>query len=187
MGIRGIISASDPPLLSGGLHGIPVSGNNFWRAQVFSNSGTLRPLTTLLMRRVMSTIFSNSPYRDRDVKLILCSPEVADEYYNVVVTDRRQVNTLNLDGGFKGLDFSGVPVVADPDCRKNTMYFIIPDTMKFYELGSKGLDWIDNDGDTLHRREDKDMFTATLRYYGNLGTDARNGNGVLNDIAISAS
>lgn len=187
MGIRGIISASNPTLLSGGLHGIPVSGNNFWRAQVFSNSGVNRALTTLLMRRVMSTIFSNSPYRDRDVKLILCSPEVADEYYNVVVTDRRQVNTLNLDGGFKGLDFSGVPVVADPDCRKNTMYFIIPDTMKFYELGSKGLDWMDNDGSTLHRREDKDMFTATLRYYGNLGTDARNGNGVLNDIALSAS
>lgn len=185
MGIRGIVSALDPPLLSGGLHGIPVAGNNYWRAQVFGNSGVQRQLTTLLMRRVLSTIASNSDFKDRDVEFILSSYDTYDEYYNVVVSDKRQVNTLQLDGGFKGLDFCGIPVVPDPDCRRNTMYFIVPESMRFFE--SAPLDWMEKDGSVLHRREDKDVYTGTMFAYFNLGCTARNANGLLTDIAISAS
>lgn len=185
MGIRGIISAVDPPLLSGGLHNIPVSGSNYWRAQVFTNSGVLRQLTTLLMRKVLSTIASNSDFKDRDVEFILTSYDAYDEYYNVVVSDKRQVNTLQLDGGFKGLDFCGIPVVPDPDCRRNVMYFVVPESMRFFE--SAPLDWMEKDGSVLHRREDKDMYTGTMFAYFNLGCTARNANGLLGDIAISAS
>jgi hypothetical protein len=54
MGIAGVISNANPPLLAGGLHGLTVAANPFWTAQVNSNSGTNRTLTPLLMRRVMS-------------------------------------------------------------------------------------------------------------------------------------
>jgi hypothetical protein len=185
MGIRGIISAVDPPLLSGGLHGLPVASKTFWRAQVFGAAGVQRQLTTLMMRRVLSTIAGNSDFKDRDVEFILTSYDCYDEYYNVVVTDKRQVNTLQLDGGFKGLDFCGIPVVPDPDCRRNTMYFIVPESMRFFE--SAPLDWMEKDGSVLHRREDKDMYTGTMFAYFNLGCTARNANGLLTDISISAS
>lgn len=185
MGIRGIITNADPPLLSGGLHSIPVSGNNFWRSQVFNNSGTLRQLTTLLMRHVLSAIAMNSDFKDRDVEFILTSYDCYDEYYNVVVSDKRQVNTLQLDGGFKGLDFCGIPVIPDPDCVRNRFYFIVPESLRFFE--SAPLDWMEKDGSVLHRREDLDMYTGTMFAYFNLGTTARNANGLLDDIAISVA
>lgn len=184
MGIGGIISASDPPLLSGGLHGIPAT-NAYWKAQVNSNSGTLRPLTNLLMRKVLSSIATNSDFKDSDVKFLLCSYEVQDEYYNLLVDSKRHPVTLQLDGGFTGLDFCGIPVVADPDCRKNQLYYVVPESMRIFEAAP--LDWFDKDGNVLHRREDKDAYTGTMFTYMNLGTTARNANGLLDDIQVSTS
>lgn len=185
MGIRGIISNVDPPLLAGGLEGIPAATNQFWQAQVNSNGGVLRPLSQLLMRRVMSAIAQNSDYKDRDVKFILTSYEMYDEYYNVVVTDKRQVNTLRLDGGFTGLDFCGIPVVPDPDCRKNVMYFIVPETLRIFE--DAPLDFMERDGSVLHRRENQDSYFFTMFMYGQLGVLARNANGLLSDLAVSVA
>lgn len=185
MGIRGIISATDPPLLAGGLEGIPAASNAFWQAQVNANGGVQRPLTQLLMRRVMSAIAQNSDYKDRDVKFVLTSYEMYDEYYNVVVTDKRQVNTLKLDGGFTGLDFCGIPVIPDPDCRKNVMYFIVPETMSIFE--DNPLDFMEKDGSVLHRRENQDSYFFTMFFYGQLGVVARNANGLLADLQVSAA
>ncbi len=184
MGIAGIVDNADPPLLSSGLHGIAAT-NAYWNAQVNSNSGTLRPLTNLLMRKVLSSIATNSDFKDSDVKFLLCSYEVQDEYYNLLVDTKRHPVTLQLDGGFTGLDVCGIPVVADPDCRKNVLYYIVPESMRIFEAAP--LDWFDKDGNVLHRREDKDAYTGTMFTYMNLGTTARNANGLLEDIQISTS
>lgn len=185
MGIRGIVSNANPPLLSGGLHGIPVSGNAYWNAQVNSNSGTLRPLTHLLMRKPLSAIAQNSDFKDSDVKFLLGSYEMQDEYYNLLVDSKRHPVTLQLDGGFTGLDFCGIPFVADPDCRKNVIYYIVPESMRIFEAAP--LDWFDKDGSVLHRREDKDVYTGTMFTYMNLGTTARNANALLADLQVSTS
>jgi hypothetical protein len=188
MGIRGIISASNPPLLSGGLHGIPVSGNDFWQAQVFDNpagAGTNRALSSLLMRKPISAIASRSNARQQDIKFILTSYEGYDEYYNLCLAEKRQVNTLKLDSGFKGLDFSGIPVVPDPDCRKNVYYYIVPKSLAIYQ--DAPLDWMERDGNMLHRRENTDSYFARMFMYANLGTRARNQNAVLRDVAISVA
>jgi hypothetical protein len=185
MGIAGIISNANPPLLSGGLHALPVSTKTYWVAQVNSNSGTNRTLTPLLMRRVMSQIASNSDFKIEDIKFILTSFEVQDEYYNTMVAQKQYPNTLTLDSGYSGLDFSGIPVIADPDCRKNRMYYIVPDSMKIFEEAP--LDWMDRDGGVLHRVENQDMYRGTAFTYFNLGCLNRNANGLLDDIAISAA
>jgi hypothetical protein len=185
MGIAGIISNANPTLLSGGLHGLTVASKPYWTAQVNSNSGTNRTLTPLLMRRVMSSVASNSDFKIDDIKFILTSFEVQDEYYNTMVAEKRYPNTLSLDSGYSGLDFSGIPVIADPDCRKNRMYFIVPDSMKVFEEAP--LDWMDRDGGVLHRVENQDMYRGTAFTYFNLGCLNRNANGLLDDIAISAA
>jgi hypothetical protein len=185
MGIRGIVSNANPPLLTSGLHGIPVSGNAYWTAQVNSNSGTLRPLSHLLMRKPLSAIAQNSDFKDSDVKFLLGSYEMQDEYYNLLVDSKRHPVTLELDGGFTGLDFCGIPFIADPDCRKNVIYYIVPESMRIFEAAP--LDWLDKDGNVLHRREDKDAYTGTMFTYMNLGTTARNANALLADLQVSTS
>lgn len=185
MGIRGIINNVNPPLLSGGLHGIPVSGNDFWQAQVFTNSGVNRTLSSLLMRKPISAIASRSNARQQDIKFILTSFEGYDEYYNLCLAEKRQVNTLKLDSGFKGLDFCAIPVVPDPDCRKNVYYYIVPKSMAIYQ--DAPLDWMERDGNMLHRRENTDSYFARMFMYANLGTRARNQNALLGDISISVA
>lgn len=180
MGIDGIIDNGDPALLSGGLHGLAVATYPWWTAQVTSNGGTNRTLTLALMQTPLSQISVNSEYDDSDVKFLLGNVFIRDKYEQLLIADRRHVNTLELDGGFTGLDYSGKPFIVDPQCKRNTIFYITPETMKIFR--NADFDWIEMGGDVLHQRENKDAFFATMYHYGDLACVARNGNGVLKDV-----
>ena len=180
MGIDGIISSSNPPLLAGGLHGLAVATYPWWVAQDFNNSGTKRALTLALMQAPLSQISVRSDYDEEDVKFLLGNVFIRDKYEQLLIADKRHVNTLKLDGGFTGLDYSGKPFVVDTDCKRNRIYYITPDTMSIFRNQDFGM--MDMDGKIWHRREYKDSYFATLTHYGDLACKNRNGNGVLRDI-----
>lgn len=187
MGIRGVISASNPPLLSAGLQGIDVSSvNNFWKAAVFSNSGVNRDLTLELMQKPLTRIGITSGMSEADVKLLLCNGAVRDKYVALLLADKRHVNTMELDGGFTAVDFNGKPVVVDPQCRHNCIYYISPKTMDIL-TSSSGLQWADfADGQMWDKKPGSgayyDAYVASLVFYGQLAVNKRNGNGLLADI-----
>jgi hypothetical protein len=87
---------------------------------------------------------------------------------------------MTLDGGFKAVDFNGIPLVPDRDCRKNRIYYVSPESLKIFRLSD--FDWMEKDGAVLNRVANGDAYEATLFHYGNLGTIARNANGLLDDI-----
>jgi hypothetical protein len=173
MGIRGIISDSAPPLGD-------LQGNDYWQAQVFGNSGTQRQLAFEDMQEVIDGIATNSDYNENDIKLILCSHGMRRAYYKLCVAERRHVNTMKLDGGFQALDFNGLGLVADSQCRKNVMYFVTPDTMSIFRTSD--FDWADLDGSYLARVSGEDAYEGYLFHYGNLACLSRNGNGLLSDL-----
>lgn len=181
MGIAGIVSASDPPLLGGGLHGLPVASKTFWIAQVVNNSGTNQSLTLENMQKPLDLIATNSDYDEGGVKFLLCSYGVRAKYVSILIADKRHVNTMELDGGFSAVDFNGKPLVPDPQCRKNRIYYLSPDTLKIFRTSD--FDWLDKDGSVLSRVPNTDAYEATMFHYGNLGTIARNANGLLDDIS----
>lgn len=181
MGIDGIISSSNPPLLSSsGLHALPVATYPWWVAQEFNNSGTLRTLTLALMQKPLSQIAVRSDFDEDDVKFLLGNVFTRDKYEQLLIADKRHVNTLKLDGGFTGLDYSGKPFVVDTDSKRNRIYYIVPDTMKIFR--NQDFSMMDMDGKIWHRRENKDSYFATLFHYGDLACTNRNGNGILKDI-----
>lgn len=177
MGIRGIIDDGNPPL--GNLQGIAAS-NSYWQAQVFGNSGTNRQLAFEDMQEVIDAIATQSDYTENDIKLILCSHGIRRAYYKLCVAERRHVNTMKLDGGFTALDFNGLGLVADSQCRKNVMYFVTPDTMSIFRTSD--FDWADLDGSYLARVANEDAYEGYLFHYGNLACLSRNGNGLLEDL-----
>lgn len=185
MGIRGVISASNPPLLSGGLHGIAVSGNDYWKAQVYSNSGTNRDLTLELMQKPLTRIGTNSPVTEADVAFLMCNGPVKDKYIALLVAEQRQVNTTTLKGGQTSVEFNGKPIIVDPLCRRNTLYYIAPKTMDIL-TASGGIDWQDMDGDMWKMKTGSSGYSAAyqafLMFDGGLAVKIRNGNAVLNDI-----
>lgn len=182
MGIDGIISASNPRLnlSSTGLHGLPVASNAWWAAQEFANGGTNRALTLALMQKPLSQIAVRSDYEESDVKFLLGNVFIRDKYEQLLIADKRHVNVMDLDGGFSGLEYSGRPFVVDTQCKRNVIYYVVPDTMKIFR--NQDFSFMDMDGKIWHRRENKDSYFATMFHYGDLACLTRNGNGVLRDL-----
>lgn len=180
MGIAGVIDDGNPPLLSGGLHGLPVSTKPFWKAQMFENSGTKRALTLELMQEPVSAIAVNSDFDESDIKFILGNYNIRDKYVALLVADKRFVNTMTLDGGFKAVDFNGIPLVPDPQCQRSTLWYVVPEAMQI--LRTSDFDWAEKDGAVLSRVANKDAYEAYMFHYGNLACLARNAQAKLGDL-----
>jgi hypothetical protein len=179
MGIAGIVSASDPPLAS--LQGLAVASKPYWIAQSVGNSGTNQALTLENMQKPLDLIATNSDFDENGVKFLLCSYGVRAKYISICVADKRFPNAMELDGGFSAVDFNGKPLVPDPQCRKNRIYYLTPQVLKIFRTSD--FDWLDKDGAVLSRVANTDAYEATMFHYGNLGVTARNANGLLDDIS----
>lgn len=186
MGIAGIIGNADsdvPLIATTGLQSMPVGTYPYFKAQVFGNSGTKRDLTLALMQAPLSAIAINSDFTDADVAFMLANYGVRDKYVSLLLAEKRFVNTMKLDGGWSGVEFNGIPLVADPQCKRSTLYYIVPETMKI--LRTSDFNWMERDGAMLSRVPGYDQYEAVLYHYGNLGVMTRNANGVLRDIIDS--
>lgn len=187
-GLRAIISASDPSAYSisgaGGLQSLAVGSKPWWIAQIVGTQPTFgsatgkQDLRFLLLQNVISKVAKNSPNGKDDIKFILASYAGQDKYYELCMNERIAVNTMQLDGGFEGLEFSGIPIVADPEHWDGFYDFIVPDALKICQV--KDVDWIDRDtGNILSRISGKDSYEATMYAYMNFGTSMRNSLGAL--------
>jgi hypothetical protein len=186
-GIRAIVSASDPVLLSGGLHGVTVASQPDWAAQITFAAGSSEAtsaagradLSFPLMQTVFSNIAANSDFSEQDIKLLLCSYQMRDMYVQLCRNERVFYNNMKLDGGFEAVSYNGKPLVPDVHAVHNRIYFISPDSMAIFRLAD--LDWMDKDGSILYRLAggDQDAYGATLFVYQELGCKVRNANGAL--------
>jgi len=185
MGIRGIISAVDPPLLAGGLHGRTVAANSDWKAQVFSNSGTNRALTLDLMQRPLTQIGLKSSASEADIEFLMGNGFIKDEFVKLLIADQRHVNVTKLKGGQTAVDFNGKPFIVDAQCRRNVIYYINPESMDFL-TASGGIGWADFDGSKWVKKIGSSgyasAYQAFIRIEGNLAVRQRNANALLSDL-----
>lgn len=104
----------------------------WWRSVVLANGGTARPLTIQLMQQVLEQL--DTPRRDAQVSHILTSRVHYNQYGNLFDSERRWVNTVTLDGGWKGLEFFGIPVIPVRQMQPGVMYFIDKRDWAYYSL-----------------------------------------------------
>lgn len=181
MGLGGIISVNDPMGMSGGLHGLTVASNAWWKSQIVGTHGTPVDLSFVNMQKVFSRIAANSDFSEKDIKFLLCNYNVRDKYVELCVNERRYYNTMTLDGGFEAVEFNGKPIVADPQAPHGKLLYITPECLRIFR--SADFDWMDKDGSTFSRVANQDAYEATLFHYGDLGCVARNGLGALEGIS----
>ena len=175
MGLLGIIDDEDYRSTLQGIDRSSGAGKNWWRAKVQDSGG----LADLKLSDLQDA-WTKAEQEDGATKFIISTFTLRDAYADLLVADRRYVNTLELKGGFKGLAFNDVPIVPDKDAIGNTMFFIDPSTLNLFV--SKDANWIDDDGHILSRVSNKDVFEASLRIYENLGTDNPSKNVVLRNV-----
>ncbi len=176
MGLKGIVDDSTYVTT---LHGLSRSDYAWWKCSTFANddnSGVNRDLTLDLIQEAITAVEKNGG----QVKMILSGPDLRDKYASLVVADKRFVNTLNLDGGFKALEYSGLPWVSDTDCPPNTVFFIDTDHLQIMQMSD--WDWMDEDGAILSRVSNSDAYEAVLYWYSDLATDKPRAHSFLRDV-----
>lgn len=109
---------SGAPLSNAGTYaGISRVTYTDWKANVLLNGGTQRALTFDLMRRMRRTIYEAGGEMP---DMIVCDAEQHEAYGRLFGAERRYVEDITvrgrkvtLDGGYKALEFDGIPVIVD--------------------------------------------------------------------------
>ena len=177
IGIKGII---DDATYVDTLHNLPRGSYAWWKCSTHSNddnSGTNRDLTLSLIQQSITAVAKNGG----KTTLILSDHDTRDAYAALVIADKRFVNTLDLDGGFKALAYNEIPWVADVDCLPNTVYFIDLEHLEIMQMSS--WDWMDKDGAVLNRVAGYDAYEAVLFWYADLASDRPRAHSFLRDVS----
>jgi len=161
------------------LQGVQSSSTTVWRSNNFMNGGVPRALTTDLMQQAMDAAEQNG---QATATVGLGSYNVRRTYVNLLTADRRYVNEYMLDGGFKAIDFNGIPIVPDKDAPEAALFLLSEPNLMIARMSD--FYWLDKDGAILSRVSGLDEWDAILAYYAELATDRRNAHAVIGDIAI---
>ena len=174
MGIGGILDDSDPP--TGDLQGIDsdASANSWHRANIVYQNGTSgSALATLTIKKMDEAFGRCVEIGDALPSIILGNFPVIREYAALVMTNRRYVNTDNFDGGYGGLEYNGVPVIADRDFIHNRLAYIVESDLGIEVMVEP--QWFQRDG-LLWRLANNDTDSIWAAFYcrENLSTMTRN-------------
>ena len=112
---------------------------------------------------------------------IVCNSGVRRAYQNYLTSNRTNVDTINLDGGFKAISFGGIPVVTDRFSPSGNMYVLNTDEFTLHQLCDWR--WLEgDDGRVLKQTAGKPVYTATLVKYADLLCEKPSGQGVITGI-----
>ncbi len=157
------------------LYGLSKTENPWMNAYKKENVGEISELT---IQTALDTIEENS---GKGVNFIVCSWGVRRALQQVFASNKRVIDNMELNGGFRAISYNGIPIVADRFCPEGTMYLLNTDDFTLHQL----CDWqwlADDDGRVLKQIPGKPVYTATLVKYADLICARPNGQGVLTGI-----
>lgn len=175
MGLSGIVAATDPA--GGALQGLAVATYPWWKANALSNSGTNRAISEILIQTAIDTTEQMS---SGNVTAIYTTYGARRAYQALLSANKSYVNPMELKGGYKALDYNGLPMIADKDCPANKLFLTDENKLKIYRLSDT--EWMDDDGAILSRVSGEDAYEAVLYLYQELGCHERNAMTLLSDI-----
>lgn len=119
------------------------------------------------------------------VNFMACSYGVRRSYQYLLQSQKRQVNSLQLKGGWEALEYVGgsqvkVGIVADKYCPSGTLYMLDTNDLAIYQVAD--WDWMDRHGAILFPVSGKAAYEAVLRKYCDLGCSRPRGVVVLTNI-----
>lgn len=116
--------------------------------------------------KVQSAIDEVEERSGSKINFIVCSWGVRRALFNAMAS-LRTMEPMILEGGFKAMNFNGIPVVADRFCPEGTMYLLNTDDFAIHQL----CDWqwlLGEDGKVLRQVAGKPIYTASIVKYAEL-------------------
>jgi hypothetical protein len=161
-----------------------TAGQSSWQSYVDSNSGTNRSLSENLLASVIHNVAIAS---GEEPNIAFSSDGVHRSFANLLTSLKRFNNTVEVKGGFKGLEMTAgggsIPFLWERDTPENQVYLL--NTKNLVEFQMSDWDWMDKDGAILSRVSNTDAYEAVLFKYCELATDQRNAHGLIKDITAS--
>ena len=146
---------------TGYIYGLDKSKYDFLKPQVVTEFGTL---TDTKIQEVLDDVEQNS---GAGINYITCSYDVRRKYQSYLETYKRNVDVLNLEGGFKAISINGIPCIADRFVEDGTMLLLNTNDFAMHEL----CDWqwiTGDDGRILHQNPGYATYSASLVKYADL-------------------
>jgi hypothetical protein len=184
---NGVVAASSGLTGMNGLQGLPESTYAWWKANLISHSSGRyqgqRALTTDLMQKAVDKVeeqLSDDLGGALSPSIILTTRAIRRKYVDLLVADKRFVDWKVMDGGYKVVEFNGIPIVVDNDAHDGEMYFLYEPALQIYQMSD--LEWMERDGNVLDRVSGYDAYEATLFWYAEVGCSRRNVHSLITDL-----
>lgn len=137
--IAGLVDATNGALKASGTYaGINKGSVTLFQGNELTNGGSARPLSFQIMRDTIRTIYVAS---GEVPDLIVCDPIQFARYGMLFGEQRRYMadmttagGNFKLDGGFKALEFDGIPVVQDKDANAGQVLFLNTNHVRIQQL-----------------------------------------------------
>ena len=143
------------------LYGVKRAENAWMNPYKKTDVGTL---TETVMQRAIDEIEEVS---GAQVDFITCSSAVRRAYQECMSTYRRNVDVMDLQGGFKAISYNGIPLVTDRFVNDDEMYLLTTKDFELCQLGD--WQWLEgNDGKVIKQKDNYPVYTATLVKYAEL-------------------
>jgi hypothetical protein len=184
-GLRNIIGPDAAAYPS--LHNVngTTAGNEYWQGKVFTGSGTFDEDQG---QQVLDAVSAEG----YETELLITTRGIRRRYVNTLKAQKRFNDSMAgvLHGGFKTIDFNGVPMTIDDQCPKGYMFFLRPSDLLWFYLGGNDFRWLRRDGRILRMTtgvgalgEDKDNWRATLYRFHDLGCKRRKTQALIKTLA----
>lgn len=112
---------------------------------------------------------------------IVCSAGVKRAYQEYLITNRTNIDVMNLQGGFKAISYNGIPLVSDRFAPAGTMYLLNTSDFHLHQLCDWR--WLEGDsGKIIHQVASRPVYTATLVKYADMICDRPAGQAMISGI-----
>lgn len=152
------------------LGNINPSTYTWWKGDVTTSAGSFAAGGLDKMR----TSFNNVSYGNDKPDFIVTDQTTFEYFEGALQPQERYTNTKAANSGFMNLTFKGVPVFFDRDCTSGYMYFLNSRYVNFF---------VHSDADFTTGKfvepEDQDVTSAKILFQGNLTTNNRRMNAVI--------
>lgn len=162
------------------LYGLNRSANG-WLTPYTSTAS--KEISDDLLQTAVDYLAENSA---SEIDIITCGAGVRRAYMQYLSCYRRNIDVMNLAGGYKAISFNGIPVVADRFVEDGTLYML--DSSKFTLHQLCDWEWIEGEnGNVLHQKAGYPAYTATLVKYADLICDQPNGQAKFTNISSTVT
>lgn len=121
-----------------------------------------------------------------EVDFISCSADVKRAYQAYLGNYRRNIDIMELNGGYKAITYNGIPVVSDRFVENGTMYLLNTKEFALHQLCD--WKWLEGENGRIIKQDaGKPTYTATLVKYADLICNKPNGQAKISGITGSTA